>query len=473
MIWHIFKKDWKLLWQLVVGVALVNVSYRVVLSSMGPLADGRFSPLTRTSYLLGTIGLLATGFLVATVALIDPIPGLRQDWLVRPIRRTDLLLSKIAFVALLVQGPIFVSEVAQGIAAGFPFDQCFGAPLSRSLWMFSALILPLFAFASLTRNLVETVGAGLGIFLVLLLSIAATQGLPVGTTGFTWVADSLQTICGLLGVAVVLGLQYYRRKTVPARMACGVAILSMLFAQLLPWQRAFAVEESLSPRPAASTPIQISLKSALGRFAKPEGFEPHRYVASAAVNDLLIYAPLGVTGIDKADALMADHIDARVTERDGKATALVNVWRNGPLAREFHQPIWVPESLYGRSKDQSVRIEIDYALTLLKPGPADAIPVNAREHLAHVGSCATRMNAENGGIDLGCITIGNPLYTTWFLRNIRTGDQTGENQGFPPDYSPWLTHLETDSMGRFRADFLIHELPGDVEGRDIQVMIRT
>src|SRR5580658_5482168 len=165
MVWHIFKKDWKLLWPMVVGVALINVIQRVILSSLGWFAFDRVSPLRNISYFFGEISLFATALLVVTVVLQDAIPGLRQDWLIRPIPRRDLMLSKILFVVLLAQCPIFITEAGQGLAAGFPFWKSVGAPFSRSLWMLLVLDLPLLAFATLTRSLTEAIGAALAVFL--------------------------------------------------------------------------------------------------------------------------------------------------------------------------------------------------------------------------------------------------------------------------------------------------------------------
>ena len=61
-----------------------------------------------------------------------------------------------------------------------------------------------------------------------------------------WVIDSAQTAWGLPAVAVVLGLQYYRRKTIVARWGFGSTALVWLFVQLLPWQPALAIQERFS-----------------------------------------------------------------------------------------------------------------------------------------------------------------------------------------------------------------------------------
>ena len=105
-------------------MALLNLVQRAIVSSAGPFWSDRSPPALFN--MLETVSLLATAALVVMVVQQDAIPGLCQDWLVRPIRRRDLLLSKVLFVVLAAQGPIFLMEVAQGLAAGFPLGQSLG-----------------------------------------------------------------------------------------------------------------------------------------------------------------------------------------------------------------------------------------------------------------------------------------------------------------------------------------------------------
>src|SRR5580698_9151475 len=148
---------------MIIGVALINLLHRAIQSGAGSFRNGSMSPAVALSGLLGTVSLLATGVLIVMVVQQDSIPGLTQDWLVRPIRRRDLLLGKVLFVALAVQGPIFIIEVGQCLAAGFPIGPSLAAPLSRSLWMFLAMDLPVLAFATLTRSLAHAAGAAIAI----------------------------------------------------------------------------------------------------------------------------------------------------------------------------------------------------------------------------------------------------------------------------------------------------------------------
>ena len=126
MVWHIFKKDWKLLWLLVLGLLAVQCLFTILLYKR----DHGATDLFRILNLLQTILMLASGVLVAAAVHLDAIPGVRQDWLVRPIRRRDLLSAKLLFVILLVQGPILVADFVGAAANGFPFGQSFSAALT-------------------------------------------------------------------------------------------------------------------------------------------------------------------------------------------------------------------------------------------------------------------------------------------------------------------------------------------------------
>ena len=65
----------------------------------------------------------AAATVITLVVHQDPIPGISQDWLTRPIKRRDLFLAKLLFVVLFVQGPWWVTDLVQGLAPGFPFGE--------------------------------------------------------------------------------------------------------------------------------------------------------------------------------------------------------------------------------------------------------------------------------------------------------------------------------------------------------------
>jgi hypothetical protein len=446
MIRHIFKKDWKLLWPMVAAVALINVIHAVILSNLDWFRFDGPSPLRNMSYLFGEISLFATALLVVTVVLQDAIPGLRQDWLIRPIRRRDLMLSKVLFVVLFAQCPIFVTEVVQGLAAGFPFWQSVGAPFSRSLWMLLALDLPVLAFATLTRNLTETIGAALAVFLGSGLIITSMLGRVLGNATVAWVIDSMQLIWGLLAVAAVLCLQYFGRKIIPARWVYGCAALVWLCAQLLPWQTAFAIQQRVSPQPEAANPVQITFDPSLGRLPR-KGFDTRFFVMSEPERDVLLYVPLRMSNVGAGRLVNVDQMAARVTGPGGQAIELPRIPRS---YAEGHQLTDVPASIYNGIKDQPVLLEMEYSLTLLQADPEQSMPaLDGDQQVPGVGRCVTRTNPAASRVELGCLFQGNGPIATWFLASTRTGQQNAESMIPSAGYAPWFGRIEGDSMNRF------------------------
>ncbi len=476
MILHIMRKDWKLFWPLVVGVALIGWIERIANSSWGVFRE-RLAALAMMTAYLGPLSLLAVAILIVLVVQADAIPGLRQDWLVRPIRRKDLLLSKLLFVALLVQGPIFIAEVIQGLAAGFPLNQAIGAPLSRSLSMFLMFDLPVLAFAGLTRNVLEALGAALAVGVGVALCVNANFSLhPESmldmTGGVSWVTDTLQTAWGVIAAAGLLSLLYFRRKTNPARWIFGAATVVWLFAALLPWQAAFAVQERFSPQPSAADPVRISFEPNAGNIRLE-----HDDLRQAGINRgpvQHVFVPVNVQGVGDGESLYADRAIARLAGPDGRTFEL------GPAPQfydfrggTFHQSIAVPQEIWNLVKDQPVRLEIDYSLTMLKPGPDHTIPaLGGNQLVPEAGRCATRMNGDDTQIELGCLVSGRTSCVTTFIQNARTGQITAQDRDCRPDYAPYFGRLVGDSMSRTYANFLIQGVNAS-ELKDAQMIVRV
>ena len=88
-VWHIaFKKDWKLLWTFVLMAALLHWMSVLVFYRRGLFRDDM--TLEMLSQYLPILAVFGSMFLMAAVVHLDAIPGVRQDWLIRPVPRPEL-----------------------------------------------------------------------------------------------------------------------------------------------------------------------------------------------------------------------------------------------------------------------------------------------------------------------------------------------------------------------------------------------
>ena len=117
MILHIMKKDWKLLWRVVVLVAAVQFSLAAMLFHIDHAAVNK-NPYGLLLQLILFMTFLGRAVLIVMCVQQDAIPGISQDWLSRPVKRTDLMFAKLAFVLLFAQGPVLIADFFQALAGG-------------------------------------------------------------------------------------------------------------------------------------------------------------------------------------------------------------------------------------------------------------------------------------------------------------------------------------------------------------------
>ena len=79
MIWHIFRKDWKLTWPIVVAAALLNAIPRVILAIIGVAGSPRLSPMAAFMNVLSTLTPMVAAVLIVVAIQQDALAGLRQD----------------------------------------------------------------------------------------------------------------------------------------------------------------------------------------------------------------------------------------------------------------------------------------------------------------------------------------------------------------------------------------------------------
>ena len=225
MAWHIFKKDLILLWPVVLLSALAQFGLDALMFASDRSPESQYLLLTARLFVL--VVFLAITLAIALGVHQDPIPGTRQDWLIRPIRRRDLLLAKLLFVLAAVQLPMFLGDFVEAAAQGIAWQPAVVAAVSRNLYMLVVLTLPAFGIAAMTRTTAQFIGVGVAYFIAsiaasfLLSSITRINGAeqatnPLFWTGVAWIEQSASRLVLAAGAVVALLVLYARRRLVLA-----------------------------------------------------------------------------------------------------------------------------------------------------------------------------------------------------------------------------------------------------------------
>ena len=215
--WHIFRKDWRLMWPLAVATALLQVMIMAVIRHSEPF------PMPEAKSVIAS--LLTLGLAISMTLLIlltiqqDAIPSINQDWLTRPVKRRDLLLGKLFTIALLIHGPIVVANILQGLAEGFAPGPVIHATLVSNFEIALCYSLPVMAVASMTRSVVEAIIFGL-VILVVGVSVGFVSS-PTGGTGLKWIWRSVAHGELLVVTIAALWWQYTRRSRDGTQQAHG------------------------------------------------------------------------------------------------------------------------------------------------------------------------------------------------------------------------------------------------------------
>ncbi|HWC20410.1 MAG TPA: hypothetical protein VG498_25565 [Terriglobales bacterium] len=466
MVWHIFKKDWKLLWPIVIGVAIIHFLHRFGWYKMGHFASNpMLHPLLQMMQWAGYLGM---AFLIAFVVQQDAVPGVRQDWLVRPIRRRDLLFAKILFVLLLVQGPMIAADTFEGLSTGFTFGQSFAAAFSRGLGLLPFLFLAFLAFAALTQNLMEMITGGVLLFIagggaVLLIGTLLFSGRPqfwVEWSGLSWISQTERILVSLVVATVILCLLYFRRKVTTSRWIFASGALLWMLSFFTPWRMAFAVQRWASAVPAAAQSIAIDFLPSLGKGRPPA--VPELENAGGRIDDptTVISLPLRISGLDHDRVLKADHYEVFVVKNDqsrldagvGSALEIFNEGRESEA--RIYQALRISTNLYEHFKDLPVNLEIDYFLTSMRlSGAYGFSPLHDDQRNPTLGWCKTRVNGDQTAVQLRCLMptskpSNEASCASAFLENQSTGKRNPERFVCVPNYSPFMESI-TDSFSRF------------------------
>ena len=495
MITHIFRKDWKLLWPLVILVTAFQVLLGWLSFKWGYFGEDLAA---RTLY-----PALAIAWYVGIVALVvaavhqDPIPGISQDWLIRPVPRRDLLFAKVLFVVATISGPMLVVDLLNARGAGFTLSQSLGPAVFKEIYVLLTLVVPLLALASVTENWPQIVlGSAVLMVLYALCLIVASVAIgpercPTCGTGLRWIQSLLQHGAVLIAALLILRLQYFHRQTSAARWLIAAGVLLFAFVQL-PWNLAFALQQRLSAAPADAASIAIAFDAAADQAAMAPSPTAPNVGAARAARELLsgnthaaaeylrrraqpdtapvaFELPVRITGVPKGALLQVDRTEVRLLQADGRI--LYHAANGGELAglhmgdggAATHQTIDLPAALYREWAQRPVRLEITYSLALLKVSATYAMAATAGDLRAQeLGRCQSQLKSDASEINLRCrqVGLGPPCYTVTL--ESPSGQRDPESRDCTPDYRPFPA-LWAAPLSFFGIDVPVRDTTGLVQ----------
>jgi hypothetical protein len=508
VIWHFFKKDFRLLWPMALALAALQA-----LCAARTVLLGHFNEPRILAQVTGPLPILVFfGIVLVTISAVhqDPLPGVRQDWLTRPVKRRDVCLAKALFVLLLILGPIFLIDIAEQLTLRLPLPTSIAAAASRALVLLGVLGLPALVLGAITRSFADAlIFAVAATFAVMLLFLIALTVLPPGTLpppqgSMEWV----KIMCALLVLAVAaviaLWFQYTHRRTVLARvMALAGVLLAMATMLGLPSASAMAIQRwtwGNSPGGGAialqfvpdRSPDSAKVGDALPMGSQP-GNKSQDAVTAAAVAAMeqsashqyaQLRLPLLIAGMATGNILWADQITLHAIAADGTVYAAGSgACIRAPNGRgvgcrlnqleiravESHNPgvlgtpqLNLPLAIYERIKDQPVRLELNFALTTFKPKPALLIGTSAdARQLPDLGSCASRIDADGDEVELHCLTSVNmPSCIAAALEDTRSDRRNPELHRCLPDYAPFPLHDPNDVVSNPRFTLPFRDISG-------------
>lgn len=369
-IFAIFRKDARHLW--------LQIAVLVMLMALVAWLDPTYRGDKASYYdLLFSFALpLTCGLIVISVIHEEKLPGDRQYWLTRPYSRTELIAAKVLFMAVFINLPLLAHHICVYAALGIPPQNHIGALLWKQVFFTAFYILPAAGLAVITRTLGGTL-------VVLLLGGLA---LWIADTAFQFIAGRplfllqlpgrgatiVQALLLVAGVAVIVVLQYTKRRTAVASVLAAAITLAVTLCSV------YGTAYGRQSRPVATGTIHLSLDSDPSRRSsmKPGG-DPDRKTFDI---------PVRLNGVP--DGLVLDRYLRVVVMAAGKRFLFASQGiLHSAESRRAGLSFTVDSHLFERTVGQPVSLSGSFDLQVLDNPVVRPLPKGSTVVMPEIGAC--------------------------------------------------------------------------------------
>lgn len=465
----ILRKDFTVLWPLFLASA---IAVAVAVFAPVPVLDSTAGARGALLSLLPAAAVLMVLLTAIIIVHQDPVPGVRQDWLTRPVPWQSLISAKMVLMAGACVAPVVVAMVTKGLISGQSLAESVVAVVTN--WSM-LLTLPVFlALIAVTSSTLQAVIVAAVMFVATVAhAIQRDYANPFATgsdQGGQWIGIEIAAWLQVVGALYILWLLYVRRRVTAARLlTAGGYVLTILVMTYIPENAALAMQDRLSPDPAAAAKLTLVSSDDCRRLNKT--FLPSH-------TDYLKRRGLGADSPAISSALSAQGAPAgwKAEVRGVRNAAYAKPFAGKPVAANFGFG-WASTDRVGQivvlhkaAFDQDIPVRLTASLAVYKPRASITVPVDGRRRFyPGFGWCtSSRDRGTQPAIRTNCRAVGR-LASTY---SATAGSQTGACQQCGTEaYKPrFLRGLSSTASWRMTGPDLrqaaeVMVTPYDFQGR--------
>lgn len=387
LMFHIFKKDLRRLWPAV----LITLA---LLAELARLDCWRRDWLaTSGEGWLNLLLPLTWACLIALLVQQESLVGDRQFWITWPYRWQTLLGSKALFVLVFIHFPALIADATILAFHGFHPVEYASRLIGKQVLLAATVTAPALGLATLFENIAAFLLAAIVIVGAAAYLAGAYEPMRAPWLQGDEIRGGIATCILAVTAAVIILIQYLRRRTAPSRIAgAGAMVFAGLLFGYLPPTVIARIRSTLHPAAA-----DISLRLLSSRPELPPGLEASR---SGEIVQLAL--PVAVSGVSDTEDMRFTVLSVEMVGPDAQRYRTPS----NAARRDFEKidfdavtfpygqgPNWlllrIRRSIMDNIKDGAVTLRAVFEVSLHRTGQTVWMPVGATQTVAGVGRCSS------------------------------------------------------------------------------------